>query len=577
MEHKHQKHKYRVLLWGLNAVVFLVLFGIWEFFASTREGLHFILPAPSRVLYAFWEHIPRLAFHSMATLKEMGGGFALAFVAAFPLAWMMAAIGPLRSLLQPVFVAVQCIPMFALAPLMVLWFGWSYMAIIVPTALMIFFPLTIAIYQGLCATPAPLLEFFRMHSATQWQTFYKLQLPWAMPHLFTGFRIAVAIAGIGAIAGEWAGAQAGLGLLMIESRRAADVEIMFAALACLTFVSLVLYAAVAMLERYIARRYYRIQSLGKLAACLLLSCLALTGCSPGPEPKVTTLILDWLPNPNHVAIYTGLEKGFFHDEGINLKIIKVADPSDTIPLLSSKQVDLCVTYMPHTLQAIARGAKVTPVGILIEVPLNAIIYRKNDNISSPDDLNGMKVGYCVDGYDTSFLRTMLANREIEPSAWRNVNFDLVSTLATRQVDFIYGAFWNIEIENLRSGGIETAYFPLSDFGVPNYYELIFLARKDALENDPQFLAAFQRGMQRSIEYARNNPEESFDIYLKANPDKSQQTRKWELAAWHKTIPTLATHQDVDPIIWNAFVDWLIEKKLMTDPEEKLYIQMEGRP
>lgn len=557
-------HSNKIFFLLINACAFIALFAVWEFFASSHEGLHFILPTPSRIGITIWENVPRLHYHALVTLKEMGGGFALATLTAFPLAWMMAAIGPLRSFLQPFFVAIQCIPMFALAPLMVLWFGWSYTAIIVPTALMIFFPLTIAIYQGLCATPANLLEFFRQHSATPWQVFYKLQLPWAMPHLFTGFRIAVALAGIGAVAGEWAGAQEGLGLLMLESRRAADVEMMFAALSCVTFVSLALYAAVLFLEKNVGRRYYRPQ-LGKAVSCFVLLSLIFTGCQPSaPQPKVTTLVLDWLPNPNHVALYAGMEKGFFAEQGINLKILKVVDPSDTVPFLTSRQADLCLTYMPHTMKALSRGAVVVPIGILIEQPLNALIYRKNENIHSPKDLNGLIVGYCVDGYEAGFLKTMFKHSGVEPSAWRNVNFDLVSTLATRQVDVVYGAYWNIEIENLRAGGIETAYFPLSDFGVPPYYELIFLARKQSVEAGPEFMNSFQKAMQNSINFSKENPEIAFDIYLKANPDKGQKTQRWERAAWEKTIPALARQQSIDIGIWNSFAEWLVAEKLLQE-------------
>ena len=125
--------------------------------------------------------------------------------------------------------------MFALAPLMVFWFGWSYKAIVIPTALMLFFPLTMSIYHGFLSIPRDLLDYFTLHQATPWQLFSKLELPWALPHIIAGLRITVAIAGMGAVAGEWAGGQAGLGLLMLESRRGVDLEMTFAALFCLTF------------------------------------------------------------------------------------------------------------------------------------------------------------------------------------------------------------------------------------------------------------------------------------------------------------------------------------------------------
>jgi NitT/TauT family transport system substrate-binding protein len=232
----------------MSGVLLLVL-SVWEWFSSHHEMLQFVLPSPSTISYSLWEHADRFRFHTFATFKEMMGGVLIAFIVAFPLAWLMAHYGALRGAFQTVFVITQCVPMFALAPLMVLWFGWSYTAILVPTALMIFFPLAMNIYQGICATPKHLLDFFKLHQATPWQVFFKLQLPWGLPHIFAGLRIALAFAGIGAVAGEWAGAQEGLGILMLESRRAADIEMMFGALVCLTVLSLVFYAGAIFLEK----------------------------------------------------------------------------------------------------------------------------------------------------------------------------------------------------------------------------------------------------------------------------------------------------------------------------------------
>ncbi len=186
---------------------------------------------------------------SVITLKEMFAGFFLALLVAFPLAWTMMRYHSSRSLLQPLFIIIQCIPMFTLAPIMVVWFGWGAMAIIIPTALMIFFPLTLNIYQGLRSTPEDLLEFFHANQATAWQTFFKLRLPWSLPHIFAGFRISAAVAGVSAVAGEWAGAQNGLGVLMLESRRNTDLEITFGALFCLTTISTALYLLILYVEK----------------------------------------------------------------------------------------------------------------------------------------------------------------------------------------------------------------------------------------------------------------------------------------------------------------------------------------
>lgn len=532
----------------------------WELFSRSYEQLQFVLPAPSSILKCCWERSDRLLMHTLVTLKEIGGGFFLALFISFPLAWGMYRYYSLRVILQPLFVIVQCIPMFALAPIMVLWFGWSYVSIIIPTTLMIFFPLTINIYQGLCSTPAHLMDYFRVHQATAWQIFWKLQLPWSVPNLIAGFRIAAAIAGFCAVAGEWAGGQAGLGLLMIESRRGVDLEMTFAALFCLTLISLSIYGTSILIENRLTRHRKKTAArAGTATAALASFCAILLGScqsSADPTAKETTMILDWLPNPNHVPIYAGIEKEIFQKHGIHLKLLKLHDPGDGISMLSTGHVDLAVYYMPETYVANSQGANLMPVGFLVKQPLNAFIFRSGENIHKPGDLNGKNLGYVVGDFGLGMLKQMLAGKNIIPSNIYNVNFDLVSTIGTKRVDVIFGAYWNIEVEHLRSLGIESDFFSLADFGCPNYCELLIVARRGTPCASPDFVSRFKAAMQESIDYSAGYPDEAFESYVKANPDKSDITFIWEREAWRRTYPILASDQEDDPGLWEAFANWV---------------------
>lgn len=547
---------------GWVVLSFLLVLTLWEIGSRQYTGMIFVLPPPSSILLQIWERSDRFLFHMGKTFQVMSGGFFLALFAAFPLAWIMTIKRSACLMLQPLFLITQCVPMFALAPIMVFWFGWSYTAIVVPTALMIFFPLTMNIYQGLRSTPPHLVNYFSIHHATAWQTLFKLQLPWALPHLFAGFRISAAIAGIGAIAGEWAGAQSGLGLLMLESRRGADLEMMFGALVCLLIISLSLYAIISIIERMMARHKFVHLIRKGIPAILIAMGISLSGCqSSSSTTAQTRLVLDWLPNPNHVPLYVGVQKGFFAKHDINLQILVLHDVGG-IHYLSSGQTDLALYYMPSSVRALARGAKIKPIAVLIPEPLNALIFRKNAKISSPQDINGKIVGYCVDGSSTHILDHILTSNQIVPKEKLNVSFDLASTLGTEQVDVIYGAFWNIECEQLRSLGIETSHFSLNELGVPNYYEEIIIAREGSLEDTESFIARFQSGLQESIDFCKSNPEQAFEIYTQENPDKSKSTLKWEKEAWQKTIPLLASNQQIDQSTWKAFEDWLHENHLL---------------
>lgn len=544
----------RDLLIPVLGFVFLLLF--WEFASSTFDAYQFVLPTPSAIFQTLWLKQDRFIFHAKVTLGEMIAGFLIAFTAAFPLAWVMYSWKTASRFFQPLFILVQCVPMFALAPIMVLWFGWGYSAIVIPTALMIFFPLTMNIFQGFQTTPKPMVEYFQMQNATQWQIFTKLQFPWALPYIFAGFRISAAIAGIGAVAGEWAGAQKGLGVLMLESRRATDLETTFGALIVLATLSMTIYGVIALIERY--GRKLRIKKAAVAALCLF----ALMGCSSPEEQPKTRLMLDWLPNPNHIPLFVGIEKGFFTEQEINLEIRKINDPSDLVGYLKTNQTDLVLYYMPNIIRVNAKGYKLAPIGILIKEPLNAIIYRKNDSISTPTDLNGKQIGYCVDGTTTKMLDRILEQNRITNYEKQNVTFDLVSTLGTKKVDGIYGAYWNIEGEHLRSLGVDTEYFSLSQLGLPTYYELMVVTKDSSEFSTADYTNRFQKALQASIDYSIANPESAFKIYAELNLDKSEKTLAWEKQAWIKTLPVLADKQVIDPNVWQEFEAWLDKNNLL---------------
>lgn len=545
------------LIWPFAA--FAVLLLVWELYTHLFLEKRFVLPSPSGILASLWNHSDRFWWHARATIGEMAGGCLIAFCAAFPLAWIMLSWENASFILQPFFVMIQCIPMFALAPLMIMWFGWSYTAIIVPTALMVFFPLTMNIYQGLRSTPQHLIDYFRIQDATEWQLFYKLRLPWALPHLFGGFRISAGIAGIGAIAGEWAGAQHGLGVLMLESRRATDLEITFGALFWLAAISVIFYSSILMIENLFVQKYFRKASVVIKA---LVALLLLGGCQESNRSQEVRLLLDWLPNPNHVPLYVGIEKGFFQSNGIPLKILKINDPSDTVPFLTSGQAELALYYAPNIIRAIHRNAQIKPIAILIDQPLNAFIYRTNEGIASPSDLNGKRIGYCVDGTDKGMLDYLLQSNHIKPSLMRNVTFDLVASLGQGHVDVIYGAYWNIECEHLRALGIDTDYFPVQQLGHPPYPELVLIAREGSIHGSEDFMRRLQKGLEESIAFSILHPEEAFQIYIQANPDKSLKTIEWERKAWERTVPALARSQKIKASEWNTLKEWMTEHKML---------------
>lgn len=236
-----------------NLVSALTIYLLWELIAFFFRDIPLVCPSPLRVFKRLISDHSLFGYHIFFTFLEMSIGMLIAMVVSFFVAYSMFKVKFVRVVLEPYCVVMQCIPMFVLAPIFIIWFGWSFVAIIIPTAIMISFPLTMNIYKGLNSTPKNYLDFFKLHGASDWQLLFNINLPFARPHIFSGLRISAAIAGVGAIAGEWAGAQRGLGVLIQMCRRDFDLEGVFGCIFCLLLLSISFYGIILLIEKQLSK------------------------------------------------------------------------------------------------------------------------------------------------------------------------------------------------------------------------------------------------------------------------------------------------------------------------------------
>ncbi len=229
---------------------------IWEVAIPYWGGGKLFLPPPSKFLPRIWHYPHLFGLHTWVTASEMVIAWLFAALCSLPLGYLMFRFWSLRKTLQPLFIIVQCLPMFTLAPIMLLLFGWSKTAIIIPTVLMVFFPLALSVLQGLRSVPPSIRAFADLHQTSFIKKLIYIEFPYSLGHLMQGLKVSTAVAGVGAIAGEWAGAQQGLGIFMLESRRSMDFESVFAALFLLVFVSIIFYCLIALVERYLIKKRY---------------------------------------------------------------------------------------------------------------------------------------------------------------------------------------------------------------------------------------------------------------------------------------------------------------------------------
>jgi putative riboflavin transport system permease protein len=233
----------------LSLAVFVV---VWQAVVFIGGYPSFILPGPLTVSERFvraWAD-GTMWPHAVTTLSEILLGFALGASLALVVGIVLARSRLAERLLSPYLVAAQATPILALAPLIALWFGTGLLSKLVITTLIVFFPVAIATMVGIRSVDPRLLEMARSFRATGWQTISRVEIPGALPAILGGMRVGVTLAVIGAIVGEWAGGDSGLGVLINIARGSLfDIPLMFAALATLALIGVSLYLVMVVIER----------------------------------------------------------------------------------------------------------------------------------------------------------------------------------------------------------------------------------------------------------------------------------------------------------------------------------------
>lgn len=238
----------RLLLAGLSLALFV---GLWELLVRLSGYPAFILPSPGQVLAraiglaadgTLWRH-------ASVTLTEVLTGLALGLGVGSVLGYALAKSRTAERLLAPYIVASQAIPVVALAPLLVIWFGPGLLTKVLVAALIVFFPVLINVMVGVRSVEPDLRDLMRSLEATRWQTFAKLEVPAALPVLLGGLKIGATLSVIGAVVGEFLGTSEGLGYLINEGRGLYDTPRMFVGLFGLVALALILYGIAAWLER----------------------------------------------------------------------------------------------------------------------------------------------------------------------------------------------------------------------------------------------------------------------------------------------------------------------------------------
>lgn len=234
-------------LWPLLLLV--VFFAIWEIAVEVTDTPEWMLPKPSDVFTAFREDYQLLWRHTQVTLIEVVIGFGVALIAGVTIGIAIDSSRVLERALYPLIIASQTIPMVVLAPLLLIWFGYGLTPKIIVAALIAFFPITVSTVDGLRAADREVMAMLRSFGANSWTRFRLAKLPSALPSIFSGARIGIAVSVIAAVFGELVGASEGLGYLMARAAPQFLTARVFAAIFILSLMGVGLFALIGALER----------------------------------------------------------------------------------------------------------------------------------------------------------------------------------------------------------------------------------------------------------------------------------------------------------------------------------------
>ncbi|GIJ26194.1 ABC transporter permease [Micromonospora qiuiae] len=227
----------------------LIALGLWWLVARLELIHPAALPPPADVLAAFAARPERLLAHTLDTTGEILLGFALSAGAGVLLGLALAASRTVERMFTPLLVAINAVPKITLGPLLVVALGWGQKPILTMVFLLCFFPIVLSTATGLTTTPAELAELVRSYNASRWQAFRKVRFPAALPQIFVGLKVAMPLAAIGAVIGEFQAGESGLGYVIQQYAGIGDTATAWAAIMLVAGVSILLYAALVLLER----------------------------------------------------------------------------------------------------------------------------------------------------------------------------------------------------------------------------------------------------------------------------------------------------------------------------------------
>ncbi|MEA4891918.1 MAG: ABC transporter substrate-binding protein [Peptococcaceae bacterium] len=324
----------------------------------------------------------------------------------------------------------------------------------------------------------------------------------------------------------------------------------------------------------------------KKTLTLLLCCLfLLTGCTSAgggavnqagdpsakePELREIDVVLDWYPNALHAFIYNAIEKGYYAEEGLKVNIRFPSNANDALSLVAAGQAEIGLYYQQDVIMARAnQQVPVKSIGAVVQEPLNIVLSLAEENIHSPRDLVGKTIGYAGTELSEALIRCIMeeAGADYSDVTMVDVGFDLMNSMTTKNVNATIGCLVNHEVPQMEEEGFEVNYFTLDDYGVPTYYEGVFVANDKTVDEDSEMLASFLRASAKGFADMQADPEEALRVLLaNQNAESFPLSETVERSSMATLLPLMekpdAQFLSQTDDCWQDNISWLLEKGLI---------------
>ncbi len=547
-----------------------------------------MLPSPADVVKVFFTDTAVLLSHALVTVQEALYGLLLGTALGFVIAVLMDRFDFLYKAFYPLIVISQTIPAIAIAPLLVLWMGFSMAPKITLVVLTTFFPITVSLLDGFKSADRDEINLIRSMGGGRLQVFRHVKLPSAAEQFFSGLKVSASYSVVGAVISEWLGGFEGLGVYMTRVKKAYAFDKMFAVIILISALSLLLMAVIGIMRSYALRYKKDKHSLKegsvkmKKIICILLAVLLLAGIvaynkteKNEDEPTKITLCLDWTPNTNHTGFFVADKLGYYEEAGIKISIVQPPENGAEL-MTASGQAQFGISFQDTLadLYSVENPPEITSVAAILQHNTSGIVSRKGEGVTSPKGLEGKRYSTWDWPIEQATVKYAM---EKDSGDFGKVN--LIPNIATNEAEalknkdtdaiWIYYAWAGVACEK---AGLDFDYFAFTDIDkVFDYYTPVIVANDSFLKENPETAKAFLSATKKGYEYAVENPDEAAKILVEGDTTGSLNgsldfvtaSQRW---ISEKYIDDAELWGVFDADRWNNYFAWvygegLIEKEI----------------